>query len=111
MHNFVDLGITAPPEEDCAQVGSKSYDYYDRARKEARALINQLRRMIGSEPDGARLSTKSHPHDFGSYLTVVCLYDDEDGISSAYAQRCDDECPVEWDDLARQELILNPERS
>jgi hypothetical protein len=108
MRDLVDLGGTTPPEESCAQVGSREYDYHDRARKEAKALIGQLRRMLGEEPDNARLSVKSHPHDFGTYLTVVCHYDDEDPISSAYAVRCDDEMPSEWDEQARQELSLNP---
>ncbi len=109
MRDFVDLGGTTPPMEDCAQVGSKSYDYYDRARREAKALMGQLRRLLGSEPDNARLSLKSHPHDFGTYLTVVCHYDNEDPISSAFASRCDDEMPEEWDDEARSELHLNPQ--
>jgi hypothetical protein len=108
MRDFVDLGVTTPPEESCAQVGSREYDYYDRARKEAKALIGQLRRLVGEEPDNAWLSTKSHPHDFGTYLTVVCHYDDADPDSSAYAIRCDDEIPAEWDEQARKELSLNP---
>jgi hypothetical protein len=108
MRDFIDLGGTAPPEEECAQVGSRDYDYHERARKEARALIAQIRRLLGDEPDNVRLSIKSHPHDFGSYLTVVCHYDDRDPVSSAYASRCDNECPREWDDEARKELSLNP---
>ena len=104
MRDFIDLGGTTPPEESCAQVGSREYDYYDRARREAKALIGQLRRLLGEEPDNARLSVKSHPHDFGSYLTVVCYYDDQDPVSSAYASRCDNEGPREWDEQARREL-------
>jgi len=110
MRDFIDLGITTPPEEDCAQVGSKSYDYYERARREARAFINQLRRLLGPEPPNARLGMKSHPHDFGSYLTVVCHYDVEDPLAAAYAEGCDIECPTEWDERARIELSLNTER-
>jgi hypothetical protein len=106
MRDFVDLGGTTPPEEQCAQVGSREYDYHDRARKEAKALIGQLRRMLGAEPDNARLSTKSHPHDFGSYLTVVCHFDDGDPLASAYALRCDNEMPQEWDAEARRELSI-----
>ena len=106
MRDCVDLGVTAPPMEDCAQVGSKAYDYYDRARREAKALINQLRRKLGNEPDGARLGMKSHPHDFGTYMTVVCHYDVQDEASSAYAWRCEEHCPDEWDDEARRELQL-----
>src|SRR5581483_6335620 len=97
MSDFVDLGGTTPPMEACAQVGSREYDYSDRARKEARAYINQLRRMFGAEPDGVRLSIKSHPHDFGTYLTVVCYFDSNDKTGSHYAARCESG-PDEWDE-------------
>lgn len=110
MNDFVDLGSTTPPEESCAQVGSREYDYYDRARKEARAYVNQLRRMFGNEPDGARLSVKSHPHDFGNYLTVVCFFDPDDKQAADYAQKCESDGPAEWDEEARTELHLT-ERS
>ncbi len=110
MREFIDLGVTTPSDEDCAQLGSKSYDYYERARRKARALINQLRRLLGSEPSAAQLGMKSHQHDFGMYLTVVCHYDVEDPLAAAYAERCDVECPREWDEAARIELSLNQER-
>lgn len=110
MNDFVDLGGTTPPDESCAQVGSREYDYYDRARKEARAYINQLHRMFGNESDGARLSVKSHPHDFGTYLTVVCFFNPDDKAASDYAQKCESDCPTEWDEEARKELSLT-ERS
>jgi hypothetical protein len=109
MRNFIDFGVTTPPLEDCAKVGSGTYDYYDRARREARALIHQLRRLVGPEPDGAQLTVKSHPHDFGTYLTVVCYCDDVDPLSSQYALLCDEKLPQLWDALARQELNLPPE--
>ena len=112
MRDCVDLGVTAPPMEDCAQVGSKVYDYYDRARREAKALISQLRRKLGNEPDGARLGTKSHPHDFGTYLTVVCYFDSDHPAAADYAFRCEARGPEKWDDEARRELKqkLNNER-
>lgn len=112
----VDLGVTTPANEDCAQVGTA--DYYDRARREGRALIDFIRRTIGPEPDGARLTMKSHPHDFGDYLTVVCQYDDGNEAASNYAWLCDEKLPEEWDDVARRTLEgvivppdLQPERS
>ena len=110
MQEYVDLGGTTPPEESCAQVGSRAYDYYDRARKEARAYIGLLRRMFGDEPDGARLGIKSHPHDFGTYLTVVCFFHPDNATAADYASRCEAEGPQEWDEQARRELNLNPER-
>ena len=106
MRDIVDLGVTAPAMEDCAQVGSKSYDYYQRARREGRALIHQLRRLLGNEPEGASLGIKSHPHDFSEYLTVVVNFDTQDRASVDYAWRCEEKCPDEWDEQARHELSL-----
>ena len=110
MQEHVDLGGTTPPEESCAQVGSREYDYYDRARREARAYIGLLRRRFGDEPDGARLGVKSHPHDFGTYLTVVCYFDADSAAAADYASRCEAEGPQEWDEQARRELGLDTER-
>ena len=101
MRDCIDLG-PAPSEEDCAQVGRE--DYPERARRECRAYLSQLRRLLGDEPDGARLSVNSNPHDFGSYLSVVCHYDPDQPASVDYAFRCEGQGPREWDDPARQEL-------
>ncbi|MBA3753783.1 MAG: hypothetical protein H0X01_06550 [Nitrospira sp.] len=106
----VDLGATTPPEESCAQVGSRDYDYLTRARQEARAYIGQLRRMCGEEPDGARLSIKSHPHDFGSYLTVICFFDPDNPVAADYAFRCESKGPQEWDEQAKRDLNSTLER-
>ena len=101
MRDFIDVGC-APTHENCAQVGSD--DYYERARRECRVYIGQLRRLFGDEPDGAHLSIKSNPHDFGTYLSVVCYYDDCHPASADYAFRCESESPQHWDNQARQEL-------
>ena len=45
MNAFMDLGVTTPPNETCAQVGSDKY--HDRARHEARLLMSQIRRTLG----------------------------------------------------------------
>lgn len=85
MQEHIDLGGTTPPEETCAQVGSRDHEYHDQARKEARAYVSLLRRLLGGEPNGARLSLKSHPHDFGTYLTVVCFFDPDNHAAAVYA--------------------------
>ena len=72
MQDCLDLG-SSPSHEDCAQVGSEGYA--QRAPRECRAYIGQLRRLFGEEPDGARLSIKSNPHDFGTYFSAVCYFD------------------------------------
>jgi hypothetical protein len=113
MRDWIDLG-PAPPLESCAQVGTP--DYWDRARSECRAYVSLLRRTVGPEPLGARLSARSNPHDFGTYLSVACAYDAEHPESLEYAMRCESDGPHEWDDEARRELSQpnagrRPERS
>lgn len=103
MTDYVEIGAT-PAEEACAQVGST--DYYSRAKAECRAFINQLRRMFGPEPEGARLFIRANPHDFGTYHEVACRYDDRIEEAVVYAHRCEAECPAKWDEEARVDLGL-----
>ena len=62
----------SPWDETCAAVGSDMYTV--NADKECRRFIQQIRRHYGPEPEGARLYIKSNPHDFGSYLSVECVF-------------------------------------
>ena len=101
MQDHIDVG-SSPSGESCAHVGTE--DYYPLARRECRAYIHQLRRMLGPEPDGAGLDIRSNPHDFGTYLSVVCYFDPENQAAVKYALRCESEGPDEWDDEARREL-------
>jgi hypothetical protein len=101
MIGYIDVG-SAPYIEDCAQLGAA--DYYDRARRECRAYIGQLRRLLGPEPPGARLKTKANAHDFGTYLSVVCQYETDNQAAMQYAFRCESDGPEEWDAVARHEL-------
>jgi hypothetical protein len=104
MRDCMDLG-SAPAMENCAQVGRD--DYHVRARRECRAYIGLLRRTFGDEPHGASLSVKSNPHDFGTYLSVVCYFDPTIAAAIDYAFRCESATPPEWDEMARAELSLN----
>jgi hypothetical protein len=101
MTDWLDIG-SSPPDEDCAQVGSP--DYYPRARRECRAYIGQLRRVLGPEPLGAHLIVKSHLHDFGTYLSVACIFDPANRAAIEYAYRCESNSPEEWDRKAKVEL-------
>ena len=101
MTEWLDIG-SSPPGESCAQVGRD--DYYSRARRECRAYIALLRRVLGAEPTGAYLTIKSNPHDFGTYLSVVCKFDLDNQAAVEYAYRCESEGPEEWDAIAKKEL-------
>lgn len=104
MDDEIYLG-PVPGEENCEQLGP----HYDgtRARQECRAYIALLRRALGEEPEGARLVVKSNPHDFGTYLEVVCRYDSASGKALKYALKCESEGPREWDEQAMTELGLD----
>jgi hypothetical protein len=97
------LGPT-PAEEACEQVGP-NYDPA-RARKECREFINQIRRQLGEEPEGAQLKITLNTHDFGTYRDVVVRYDVNDQKAREYAWRCENETPMEWDEVARRALGL-----
>lgn len=94
---------SVPFEEPCVQVGSPDYSKW--ARIECNALINQLRRVHGSEPLGARLVVRSNPHDFGTYYEVACKYDDQNELAAEYAFACENgEGIATWDREAKEEL-------
>lgn len=103
MTDYITIG-SSPTEEDCAQVGSP--DYQERSRNECKAFIAQLARVFGLPPEGARLTAKSFPHDFGSYREVVCYYDEEKPESAVYAFKLESNTPEKWDEEARTELGL-----
>lgn len=94
---------SAPSGEDCAQLGRPEFRRH--AGRECRAFIDQLRRLNGREPDGARLYVAENPHDFGVYLSVNCRFDPLLPESVDYAFRCEgDGYPEAWDDQAREDL-------
>ena len=95
MRDEVYIG-SSPPEEGCAQVGSDNY--MATAREECRRYVALLRRYFGEEPPEAQLVIRSNPHDFGSYLSVNCIYDCTTGPESyAYALACEDYGPETWE--------------
>ena len=105
--DYMDIG-SAPADEPTAQVGSPNYA--EEGRAECTRFLNLIRKTLGDEPPGARLAVKANPHDFGTYYSVVCHYDDEDEAAASYALRCESEAPKEWgaDD---QESPLTKERN
>jgi hypothetical protein len=91
----MDIGCN-PCEEPCVNLGTENY--YPRARDECARYIELVRKKLGEEPPGAYLKVKSNPHDFGSYLSVVVVFDDDDEEARHYAFRCESEAPRTWQD-------------
>src|SRR5262245_31134762 len=101
MRDFIRLGA-GPSEEEWAQIDQP--DYRERARAHCVAYMHQLRRQFGREPEGAELRMFSLPIPAGSGFMVVCHYESDSEEALAYAERCRDEAPNEWDIDAKYEL-------
>ena len=94
MKDYFTLGPT-PCDEPCAQVGEPNYRAT--ALKECTRFIQLLREKFGSEPEGAWLSAKAFPHDFGTYYEVVVYFNTDRQESVDYALRCEAEMPATWE--------------
>ena len=110
MRDYMELG-SAPCNEDCVSV-TRDGDYLPAMRQECLRFIDLIRKKLGPEPEGARLTVQSNPHDFGTYLEVVCYYDDQDEEARRYAYRCESDAPKTWDDhhLSPEEEAREQER-
>jgi hypothetical protein len=95
MSDYLNIG-PGPWEEDCVQV-NKDGDYTAAMRAECKRYIALIRKHLGMEPDGARLTVKGFPHDFGTYYEVVCVYNEDNEEAVEYALRCESDAPATWD--------------
>lgn len=86
---------SSPSEESCVQVTADGATI-DAQKHECQAYIEALRRLLGPEPEGARLRIKSQPHDFGTYYDVICRFDENDEQAVEYAFKCESSGPLTW---------------
>jgi hypothetical protein len=96
--NEVNVGPT-PYDEACTQAGRNP----QREREECRALRNQLRRILGPEPEGARIVMR-YSYTGGGYYDLFCEYEDGNESAAKYALACESQCPAKWDLMAIVEL-------
>lgn len=99
---YLEIG-PVPSDESCQQVGTASYDS-TKARAECRAFANQIARVCGAPPFGAKLVVKSNPHDFGTYHEVAVKYDDSEPEAVDYAMQVESTSIPNWDSHAKLEL-------
>lgn len=102
--DYLEIGCT-PHGEDCAQVGTDNYR--ERAIRECNALINQMVRLLGEPPPGARFSVAGNRHDFGTYYEVRVHYDEANQQAVDYAFLAEASVPENWDTQALQELAIH----
>lgn len=101
--DYISIGAS-PADEDCVEVGSP--DYERKSRIECAAFREAIRKKLGPEPIGAQLRLKSLPHDFGTYLEVVCYHDESDAAIS-YALKCESEAPTTWAEVEMENPLVD----
>ncbi|MCZ8517558.1 hypothetical protein O9H85_35525 [Paenibacillus filicis] len=105
--DFFTLNTTTPVEEreHGISIGLiESYVTYSII--EAFVLINQIRRTVGNEPEGAFLSCKSFLYEFLPCVEAVCYYDPNNKDASEYAYLVGKNIPLFWDKRAKEELDM-----
>ena len=102
MRDRIELATTVPTDEDCAQVGSDNYSKM--SRLEAQAFRDQIYRVFGEPPANTDIRIKSCPHDFGSYLDLEIVYDDDEDDSCDWTFKVEGNLPDKWDLEALEQL-------
>jgi hypothetical protein len=103
MKDSISIEIV-PLDEPCAQL--KDPGYAERSVMEYKAMYNQLLRMFGPPRGNAYLKKVSNSHDFGSYITLDIIFDEDNEEESAWAYHIDNNLPERWDKEAIRELCL-----
>lgn len=93
-----DLLSTTPPDEPCAQTDDANY--HATATAEGIRYMKLLRESLGAEPVGSKMSLRRNPHDYGSYITVVYFFDDDNEEHWKYMHRLEEEGPQHWEQAA-----------
>ena len=96
MREHMEIG-SSPCDEPCVSV-SRDVDYLPAMRAECLRFIELIRKKLGDEPPGAYLKVKANPHEFGTYLEVVCYFEDIYEEAVHYAYLCESEAPRTWQD-------------
>ena len=91
--DYVSLG-PCPCGEEAVQVGEP--DYLPRAVEQSRRYIKLLKEKLGSEPGTAMFNIKYNSHDFGTYVDVVCYFDNNDQEGREFAVRAERCAPTKW---------------
>ena len=100
--DYLVIGST-PADEDCVQVCDNK-PYMEEMRKECERFRDLLRDAYPPPVDekGEKrggLKVKSFPHDFGTYMEVVAVYDQDYPPAVDWAYELEGNTPATWDEL------------
>ncbi len=97
-----ELATTVPHDEKCVQVGDQNYSHF--SRLEAQTLKEQIYREIGDPPAGTKIKIITCAHDFGNYLDLAVVFDDESEESVEWMLKCESKLPSSWDKESLEKL-------
>ncbi len=97
--DYLNIGST-PTDEPCAQIDSPNCSILSHI--EARVFINQLYRQFPTSD--IHLKVKTFAHDFGNYIEVIVLFDENNPKSIDQAYDIEANTPSNWDKEALTEL-------
>jgi hypothetical protein len=100
MKDFYDFETT-PVDEDCTQV-SKTENYMPAMKQEAYRMLEICKKLWPS----LYWKVQSNPHDFGSYLSIRCYYDDEDEAQSKAFYDAEANWPATWAEAEQRSLAI-----
>ena len=94
MTDYIYIGCS-PHDEDCVQV--RTGENYFPAMKAELIRFKQLMQKVHPEVGSGCYAVRREAHDFGSYLQLIAVYDDEDEEATRWALAAEDAIPDTWE--------------
>jgi hypothetical protein len=88
---------TTPNEENCVQV-KQDADYLSAMKAESNRMVAICKVLWPS----LYWRTQMNPHDFGSYASIRCIYDDENEDQSKEFMDAERHWPQTWEEADRR---------
>lgn len=95
--DYIDVGTTAPNDEPCVQVNG-NLDYFPSMQVEAKRYHDMLRTRFADFNLVVFKIKCNSGHDFGTYLSLQIVFDDNDRNSIDQAFYIEKHLPSRWDE-------------
>lgn len=92
---YLVLGPCPIDEEPC-QVGEENY--YIKARTQCYKFVCLLEKLFTDKPKNVKFSYCEFPHEFGSYLETIIMFDSIDPKSKEFALFVESNLPEKWEE-------------
>ena len=93
--DYIELG-SCPVNETCISVSND--DYMPAMRAECKRYKTMLEKRFPDIPSEAYFKIGTNQHDFGTYLDVRIIFNENNEEASDFAYFVEDNLPTEWND-------------